>query len=626
MMIQTTVTITASTPSTASIPTTLRLTPAERKVWRKRRPIAPSVWAERHRVLTMSSVPGRWKNRTAPYLAGIMDAAAYKSIEEIVVCAAPQTGKSEAVNTFIGYCVDRAPGSVLYIFPDEQTARENSRDRIQPMITASNRLRSYMTGYDDDVSNMTIRLQHMQIYLGWARSASRLANKPLPYVVFDEVDKFPDTAGAREAGPIQLGEKRTRTFRGSRKIFKLSTPTIEDGNVWRALNDAAAVFDFHVRCPFCNASQLMDFDHIKFPDDARDPIEMKNHNLAWYECASCAAHWTDDDRNTAVRAGVWKDRENGLSIDAVLKSMNPLSIGFHLPSWISYFVGLSEVASDFLRGLQDKTALKDFLNNHKAEPWKEYEITRKEDTILKLADDRPRGRVPGENQVAAIVAGVDTQDNGFYYEIRAFGFGLEQPSWQIREGFVLDFTSLAQVLWQDQYLDSADNPYLVRLAVIDAMGHRTAEVYDFCRQYRGHILPAKGKQQIQQPFAYSNLEYYPGNQKPIPGGLRLVRINTNFFKNHLANRLDIAPADPGAWHLHSETTAEYARHMIAEYIDEKGLWQCPPGRANHYWDCAVYALAAADIIGVKHWQPASPQKPHTPSNPHHAAAPRGGRW
>jgi phage terminase large subunit GpA-like protein len=64
-------------------------------------------------------------------------------------------------------------------------------------------------------------------------------------------------------------------------------------------------------------------------------------------------------------------------------------------------------------------------------------------------------------------------------------------------------------------------------------------------------------------------------------------------------------ADPGAWHLHSEVTEEYAAQMCAEYVDEKtGFWTCPEPKPNHYWDCAVYNLAAADILGIKFWKEA----------------------
>jgi hypothetical protein len=39
-------------------------------------------------------VPGRWRNSTVPYAAGILDASFFPSVQEIVVCAAPQTGKT----------------------------------------------------------------------------------------------------------------------------------------------------------------------------------------------------------------------------------------------------------------------------------------------------------------------------------------------------------------------------------------------------------------------------------------------------------------------------------------------------------------------------------------------------
>ena len=61
----------------------VRQSKAERKVMRKRRKIPASTWAERHRVVTQSSLPGPWRNSTTPYLAGIMDASLYRSVQEI---------------------------------------------------------------------------------------------------------------------------------------------------------------------------------------------------------------------------------------------------------------------------------------------------------------------------------------------------------------------------------------------------------------------------------------------------------------------------------------------------------------------------------------------------------------
>lgn len=582
-----------------------RYTRGEKKILKKRKQIPVSQWAEKHRVVPSdSSVPGRWKNNTTPYLSGIMDVSFFHSVQEIVICAPPQTGKSDCVNNCIGYAADRKPGNVLYIYPDELTARENSKDRIGPMFADSARLRSYMTGYEDDRSALKISLTHMKVYMGWANSAARLGNKPLPYVVLDEEDKYPATAGKKEASPADLAKKRTRTFPHMRKVWRMSTPTIESGPIWKALTEETeVVFVYWVRCPDCGGRQQMVFGQIKWPGGSdADPRDVETKKQAFYKCEKCSSTWSDVERNKAVRLGEWREKETGQAMWAWMKSKKPRVVGFHLQSWVSPFVSMSEVAAAFLWGLKDKTKLKDFQNGHAAEPWKVYEKVREENRILALSDDRPRGAVPMGGKVAALTAGVDTQDNGFYYEIRAWGYGLEKESWCIREGFCPTWDALAQVLWEDVYLDGDGNHYPVRLVFQDALGHRTAEVYDFCRRHIGKIFPTFGKRTMAQPHTWTNIEYYPGSKKPIQGGLKGLNINTQYYKNDLARLLEINAADPGAFHYHSELTFDWAVMMTAEYIDEKGFWACPDGKANHGWDCSVLALAAHEVLGVKHWK------------------------
>jgi len=577
---------------------------ADRTVLRKRRKIPVSDWCERHRFVTMSAIPGPWRNEVTPYLTGIMDASFFESVQTVVICAAPQTGKSEAVNNCIGYAIDRDPGPVLYVYPDRQTARDNSRDRIQAMINGSPRLRGYVRSVVEDITTMAINLEHMPIYMAWARSPSRLANKPIRYLVFDETDKYQYAADSREADPVSLGEKRTTTYKWSRRIWKISSPTVETGYIWQAFTQEAQFrYDYIVRCPACGHAQRMVFEQIKFPSDCRDPERMETERLARYECQACKAQWDDEDRNKAVRAGEWRERESGMELAEHLRRERPVKIGFHIPSWLSWFVGLSEVAAAFLKGLKSKAKLKDFQNSHKAEPWYDYSIERHEDQILALRDERPRGRVPGGGLVAGLTAGVDTQDDGFWYEVRAWGYGETEESWQVREGFVTTFEALAEVLWKHEYKDPDGLVYPVALTVQDAMGHKTTEVYDFCRRYRGLILPFKGEARMAAAIAYSKIDHYPGKAQPIPGGpLQLLRANVNVFKSNLAAKLEIAPADPGAWHLHGEADVEWARQMTAEYIDpETQEWTAIEGRRNHAWDVSVYNLVAAYACGLRFW-------------------------
>jgi phage terminase large subunit GpA-like protein len=585
---------------------------AERKVLRKRRKIAPSRWAERHRWVSLSAVPGPWRNEVAPYGVGIMDASFFESVREIVICGAPQTGKSDFVNNCIGYAIDRAPGPALYTYPDRDTGRENARDRIQTMITDSPRLRGYVRSVVEDLQNLYIRLAHMPIYFGWARSVARLSNKPIKYLVQDEVDKFAQAATSKEADPISLAEKRLRTYRGSSKNWKISSPSIEAGPSWQAFLAAEARFDFHVACPFCGAAQRMVFGTreegcgIRWPAEARDPNEIERANLARYECRECHAHWDDEDRNRAVRAGEWRERESGLALWDFLRARRPAKIAFHIPAWLSYFVGLSECAAAFLKGAKNKAKLKDFQNGYAAEPWVEYAQVRKEEAILSLRDDRPRGAVPAGGVVQKLTAGVDTQDDGFWYAIYAWGWPIEggtMPGWEVRSGFALSLSDLARYLWEDELADADGVRYAVTLALQDAGGHRTAEVYDFARRHPGRLVPTFGRDTMAVPHNWSAVQYYPGKKKPIPGGLRILNVNTKYYKDDLARRLAVDPGDPGALRFCAEFRDDYARHFVSEVLNQRGLWECPPGRPNHLWDCAVLALTAADVLDLKFRRP-----------------------
>lgn len=610
--------------SAKKIVTVLVFSKPEKKVMKKKKRIKISLWAEKHRVLTMSSLPGPWRNEVTPYLTDIMDAAGYPFVRTIILCKSPQIGGSEAAHNFIGYAIDRAPGPVLYVYPDELTGRENSRDRILPMIDSSPRLRDYKTGQQDDQGLLRINMLHMPIYIAWARSAARLANKPIRYIVFDETDKYPETAGPKEADPISLGEARFITYSHSYKCWKISTPTTEANFIWQAMTrDAEVIFDYWVKCPMCFRHQEMKLDNIRVPEKQHNPSQILKDKLAWYQCEHCGARWSDQDRDVAVSCGQWRERVEsetrtvGLELFVYLEMRRPAQIAFHLPSWLSTFVSLSKIMADWFSAQRDKVRLKDFKNKHCAIPWVDWSQDRKTDFIFALCDTRPRGVVPSDG-IVAMTAGVDTQKDGFWYEIRAWKVldeaveldsGIQtMESYQVREGFVQSFAGLSQILFQDIYRDAVGRQYVVNLSVIDAMGDKTSDVYDYCLKYRNRILPFQGHRRLTQNYRFSTIEYYPGTKKLIPGGVNLLHGDVTHYKNKLASKLNINAADPGAWHYHAETSLEWAKHMVAEYVDDHGYWECKTGMANHGWDCSVYNMIAADVLGVVHMGQQSAKK------------------
>ena len=588
----------------------------ERAAMRRRRPIPVSEWAESHRVLEMSAIRGRWRNVFTPYLRGIMDVAGLPGIETVIICKSPQTGGSECGHNIVGYCIDRLPGPVMYVFPDELTARENAKDRIIPMIEASPRLSQYMTGYGDDTSSLRINLLHMPIYLGWSGSVSRLGNKPIRILILDELDKYKNVKN--EASSESLAEKRTTTWRTRRKIVKISTPTTEDGPIWKALTEeAGARFDYWVRCPHCGFFQHMDFDRILWPgryDEAAEPDAetVLAKRLATYACEHCGAIWDDGDRDRAVRGGEWRDRVTGLELMAHVRAHRPVKVGFHIPAWLSYFVSLSEVAYAWLRYQESGKLddLKNFRNQYAAEPWVEEHAARSEDAILALCDDRPRGAVPGpvegRERIAILLGTVDTQQHYFRWVIRAYGYGEQEESWLVAAGAADSLTSVDEIMFGSVYRDPEGREYAVSQVMIDAMGGRTAEVYRWAVSHRGRVLPWQGVRSLSQPYNPSMQEYFPdarGNKIRIPGGMMLYRCDVTFFKSDLSFKLSINPDDPGAFHLHSNDDGkleQYAKEMCAEvWDDDKRGWENPAQKPNHYWDCEVMQRALSFILNVR---------------------------
>ena len=590
----------------------------ERRAMRYAAPMPVSVWAEKYRVVETGAIRGRWKNMFTPYLAGIMDVMNMPHVETGILCKSPQTGGSEAGHNIVGYCIDRLPGDVLYVYPDEITARENARDRIIPMLESTPRLRGYMTGLGDDASSLRIRLMHMTIYLGWSGSVSRLGNKPIRTLILDEMDKYRDAKN--EASSESLAEKRTITWRSRKKIFKISTPTVESGNIWRAFSsEANARFFYYVQCPHCMAMQLMKLENIGWPgkdtDDEMLFEEVYAKRSAYYACEECGAVWSDTDRDKAVRHGQWREEKTGMDMYDYVREYKPVKVGWHIPSWLSYFVSLSEVASRYLKWKQtgDMSALKDLRNNYEALPWADVFDERDEADILRLCDDRPRGAVPGPlpgtpdiPRVSVLLAGVDTQKGYFRYIIRAYGYGESEESWLVQCGALATFKDLEEVLFARTYKDADGREYHVEGAMIDAMGGRTREVYAWAAAHRGRVFPWQGRQRMSSPYSMTAVEYFPGvmgNKIKIKGGLTLFACDTTFFKSGLAGKLTVAPEDPGAFHLHTGEDGildQYAKEMTAEiWDDEKMAWMNPMNRPNHYWDCEVMCSALAYIKGVK---------------------------
>lgn len=535
--------------------------------------------------------PGKYNSLYNIYCREILEAFADPKVRRIVLCFSAQSAKTITMLVALCYSLVNNPGPCMWAMPSADLSREFSKMRLHPIINENAALKDLKTANRHDFGTMVMMLRRSAIFLQGANSPTQASSKGILNLFLDEVDKYKSQT-TKEADALSNFLERVKDF-DDHKVVISSTPTTSDGTIWRELS----IGDFckwHIPCPHCGHEFAITWPMVKFPDTDDYKRIMDETHL---ECPSCNGVIEQRQQASIVRKGRWI----ATNPDA------PEHIrSFHIPEmvptrWGKLAVKFKEANQKAKYG--DTGPLHAFVNSSLAEPWEPRgDKAGSEEALALLCDDRPSGLVPSHVPIAGITAGVDTQDNGFYYVIRAWGYGLAMDSWLVRYGFIDSFDGVDTVLWQSRYADMYDKDFIINLALQDSQGHRTGDVYDFVRMHAG-IRPTRGEQRMSHPWATTPIDRYPDTGNPIPGGVTLYRINTTHWKDKLTDKLQVDPADPGAFNLHSEVGADYFSQMTAEYRDENGIWQCPKHRANHYWDCEVLALAAADVAGIKYWQP-----------------------
>lgn len=566
----------------------------ELAVFRKKELLSVSQYSEKYRVVSVSSIPGPWRNKNAPYLTEIMDTWGLERTRGIIVCAGSQLGKTEAAYNCFGYAVDYDPGPSLFVMPDKETGARVVSDRIIPMIDDSPRLRFLKSKNPDDTSKTRIKFRNgMFAYLSWSNSPAALASTPVKYLYLDEIDKYP-------AGAVKNAEARVRTFKYEKKVVKISTPTFENGAIWDALNNEAdEIRDYHVPCPHCGYYQVFDFDRIVYPDDT-PPARIKSRKLARYSCANpdCNEFWDDMDRDQAVQAGDWIAR---------VPVLDPEVVGFHLPAFYSKFVSISEIAAAFLEAELDAEKLAYFYNDCLALPIPEdagAETAKDKDLYGRREEYAPDGatwQVPAA--ACLLTAGIDVQDDRLECEVVAWGLGKE--SWGIETRVFAGSPGLPEV-WNDldDYLEKRfehESGVMLGItaAAIDTGGHHTEEAYKFIRPRQARrIYGTKGASTPGKPLISK-----PSTKNK--GKIRLYSLGTETAKDSLFSWMNKEKPGPRFMHFPASYGFEYFRQLTSEKAiqakDRRGravrVWVKKKGyQRNEALDIRVLNLAAFEIL------------------------------
>lgn len=549
--------------------------------------ISVSDWAQKYRMLDAktAAMPGPWRNEKTPYLTEIMNELNNYETEEIVFCKCTQVGGTEAELNMLGYIIQQDAAPSMVVYPSDKLGESISENRIKPMLKASPTLRERY--YELRSQKMEMQFDGMYLTISGANSPSSLASRAIKYLFLDEVDKYPG-ASKKEADPISLARERTKTF-ANRKIYLTSTPTIKSGHIWKNLLDCDVEKHYFVPCPHCGEMIELVFANLRFPKNEEELTASDRADQAVYVCQECGCVINDQHKAEMLRFGEWR----------IVKENNSArrKIGYWISVLYSPFVRFSEIALEWINSQGDNERLQNFINSWLAEPWEDTRLTTSADVVMERQTEFEEFTIP--TWAKFLTAGVDVQETCLYWTIRAWGNFI--TSQNICHGQAMSWADIERVM-NYGYQKEDGTQLVVSLCLIDS-GFDTDAVYDFCANNSDWALPVKGSSRVMtEHFHLSKINKTDSKAY----GMNLCVVDGGKYKDMIAARMK-KENGRGAWMVYQGCDMEYAKQVTSEHKVQvkKGeqlvqVWELKASHTdNHYLDCEVYALAAADIWGVR---------------------------
>lgn len=621
-------------------------TEPQQQAWSAPITTTPSEWCDEHRVLAGDGVlePGPWRTSRTPYLREILDALDPESpYREVVLKKSARVGGTEVVNCAISYLTVVAPDPILLVYPVEEKATEEIRDRIEPMLKAQPTTAALFSERKWDVKDRRIKLTNCSIRVGWSRSADTLAGFQARYRFFDEVDKYGQPRN--EADAISLGDARGMQYGERGKSYKTSTPTTPHGAIHKLFSASPDRRRFHVPCPHCGELQVLVFDRLRW--EGREGWEKLEREAmramgalvsvgdlpVSYACVACDGPIVDAHKPAMLEAGRWVS-------EGFPPGEHPRSdrVAFHIWAAYSPWVAFREIVAEALAArAKDAKAWQNFVNSWLGEVFEEEATALAPEIFLdRAASMHPRGKAPSWTR--AIVGGVDVQQDHVWYVVRAAGS--EGRRRTLDWGRLEDWDELAKVLDTLWPVEGLELELDMRAMGIDVgggqktlLGTRTDEAFRFVARDPARVWAMKG---LGGDYLPTEAEPF-GTAKSGKGkllGVAVRMINTQHYKSKISGL--VRRTEPVVWEEAPHVTREYARQLAAEHqvwreratTGKAYLWwqKRSEGAPNHLLDASVYAEAAADILRVDLLRSAVDEDRHRLMQRRQANAPRPPGW
>jgi phage terminase large subunit GpA-like protein len=574
--------------------------------------VSPLEYGETKRVYSKEGKESRWRSAATPWARGLLHALSDESPKKRVVSPkGTQLGFTELGLIKLGHGAERGE-SALVIMPSETLAKRAVKTKFRPMIASTPTLKAMFPGRSAD-TGLHFSSPGADIVFAGSGSPSSFAMMSVPFAMGDEIDRWEGDL-LDEGDPLDLLENRIAEFGFLGKMFVPSSPTVEDGAVWRAWLESDQQV-FKCPCPVCGVKQQWLWDNMDW--SGRETPEYDASTVVLY----CTAEGCGTGSAEAAWKGAWQAGEWIATVD------NPVrrdTAGFHLSTLYARYgqrtwaqlVAMYEAA---VRSGKE-SRLRVFQNTILGLPWKVTEDAIGADELrARLEPDLFEGVCPDD--CLLLTAGVDYQKN--WVEVWIWGWTRRMRRWPIAK-IVIERRTKDNVLRSSEAIaedlkrealekfwphakggalkvekalhDSADHPSLV----FDVLEHLSST-----KNSASMGIAGWGK---TDPCGRPKIRDVKQDGKVVLHGRTVVNINTASAKSELYEDL-----------RRERTDAEGERFVhVPGWLDEPGLLEGLVAeeirlnsRKKPYWhkvferneplDCAVMARSAHFLLKAHRW-------------------------
>lgn len=630
--------------------------------------LKPSDWTEKNIYLTsdISRFTGYYKYDVSPYTREVIDCLDPTSpVEMVSVMKCAQSGFTQGVIIpGICYIISETPSNILFMAADKELVRNSIRTRLDPII--------HNSGLSDLIRPNVIKKKNQRsgdtdfskefaggnMTAEGTKNADKLRQISVKYIFADDWDAAPRD-DKKEGSIRSLLEKRARSFGTNKKIFYISTPTVQQTSNILEVYDLGDQRKWNWECPNCKEFipiewrvKLENNEYAGIKYDLTEAGELIPESV-YYKCQNCGGRIEEKDKFTLNLGGKWIPTKTPKRPQYRSYQLNALVIPPGFDTWTDLVYQWLEAVPPN-SGIVDEGKLKTFLNTSLGQTWEEkgkspkvtvlmnntrsYKINSIPDKTAELDGNRrivlltlacDLGGIMNENvedvrldweilahSSTGVTYSVDHGSIGTFKRKRkrtkaeSENYG-DRTKWTYNHGHPNSVWPELHKIMKTTYVSENGYGYDIDITTIDT-GHFTRLSYEFINKTTDCIVvgikgaPEANFRKIQKDTAVIK------RSREMAGKLYLLEVNQ--IKDVLASNMKLKEGVDGYQPIGfmnfpqpergKYTMKSYFKHFEGEHRVEEKSGDTVTGFAwkkknsdveNHFWDVYIYNLAAREI-------------------------------